>query len=103
VVPHVAEIVDIRAFRDDSFVVHFGGREAAIDARTLAQALLGLTDTIRTINREVNPGFEIDIEVDALGPGSFRARLRTVKRSAGNLFSAKGAEAIILSVLVDQI
>jgi hypothetical protein len=79
--------------------VHFGGRAEAVDARTFAQAILGLTEALRTINREINPGYDLDVEIDAIGHGSFRARLRTVKRSIGNIFSSKGAEAIVVSVL----
>jgi hypothetical protein len=100
----MAEVIDLREFSDDSFVIHFGGERHGIDAATFAQALLGFTEAMRSINRELNPGYELDVVIEAVGPGSFRARLRAVKRAAGNLFSTQTVSGtIILGLLVNFI
>jgi hypothetical protein len=85
----MAEVIDLREFSDDRFVIHFGGERGGMDATTFAQALTGFTEALRSINRALEPGYDLDVIIEAVGPGSFRAQLRAVRRSAENLFSAK--------------
>jgi hypothetical protein len=93
-------VIDLREISDDSFVVHFGsGRPGEINARTFGEALLHLTDALREINAEINPGYELDVLVEALGSGSFRARLRTLNAATGNLFSQQQLNNFIVGVL----
>jgi hypothetical protein len=42
--------------------------------------LIALEDALREVNRVVNPDFELELLVAALEDGSFRARLRIIKR-----------------------
>ncbi len=83
----MTKVIDLRDLSDDSFVIHFGGERRGMDATTFAQALTGFTEALRSINRELEPGYDLDVIIEAVGPGSFRARLQAVKKSAGNLFS----------------
>jgi hypothetical protein len=64
---------DLTKLRDDEVVFHFGGRLNEVDAYTFANTLLALVDGLRAVNQQINPGFGIDIRIDALGGGSFRA------------------------------
>jgi hypothetical protein len=84
---------------EDSFVIHFGGEFARINAYTLASSLVNLADAAKAANTSINPGFEIEVIVEALGSGSFRARLRTIYKEAENLFSRESLRAIVLSVI----
>lgn len=90
---------DLSAFDDDGFVLHFGGRTHEIDALTFGNALVSIAEAVRAINLEVNPGFALEIAIDAVGPGSFRARLKTVKKTLKNLFSGSVPRDIIIGIL----
>jgi hypothetical protein len=70
----------------DEFVFHYGGQLNQINADTLANSLLDFSEAFKEINRVVNPEFEIEIYVDALGGGSFRARIKTVNKRISTLF-----------------
>jgi len=93
-------VFDLRELSDDDFVIHFGGAQNQVDAGTLGNALLALSDAIKAINDEINPGYTIAITVSAFGPGSFRARVKTEKRKIGSLFSASKAVDYALGALV---
>ena len=78
-------------FADDTVVLHFGGDAERIDAYTLADALIGFADMARAINSTIDPGTEIELLVEATGPGSFRARIRRIKKDYGGLLAVSGA------------
>jgi hypothetical protein len=84
---------------EDSFVIHFGGEFARINAYTLATTLVNLADAAKAANASINPGYEIEIVVEALGAGSFRTKIRTLYESADNLFSKDSLRVIVLSVI----
>lgn len=77
-------------FEDDTIVLHFGGAEGNIDAYTLAEALIGFADMARAISATVDPGTDIELLVEATGPGSFRTRIRRVKKDYGGLLTIGG-------------
>lgn len=91
--------VDLLEFDDDGFVLHFGGRTNEVDALTFGNALVSIAEAIRAINQQINPGFALEIAIDAVGPGSFRARLKTAKKTLKNLFSANIPRDIIIALL----
>lgn len=84
------KVIDLRTLQDD-FVVHYGGELNRVNAYTFANSLVALANAIRATNALVHPGHDIEIAIEALARGSFRARIRTKKFSIGNLFSAQGA------------
>ena len=84
---------------DDAFIITFAGEFGRINAYTLASSLVGLADAAKAANALINPGYEIEIVVEAVGEGSFQARVRAVYNEAGNLFSRQGLESIIFSVI----
>jgi hypothetical protein len=94
--------VSIRQF-EESFVVHFGSNFERINAYTLASSLVALADAAKAANAAINPGFEIEVVVEALGPGSFKAKIRAFYKSASNLFTTDNAKAIVLGVIASYI
>ncbi|MEX3924015.1 hypothetical protein AB4Y36_08300 [Paraburkholderia sp. BR10936] len=83
----------------DRFVLHFETPKQSINAYALASTLVALADAVREANSIINPGYDVEVVVDTLEPGSFRAIVRTVLREAHNLFSAENARNIVLSIL----
>lgn len=90
--------VNVGAF-EDSFVIHFGGDFSRINAYTLATALTNIADAAKAANATLNPGWSIEVVVEAAAPGSFKTKIRTIYRSAENLFSTDNVRAIVLSVI----
>jgi hypothetical protein len=78
-------------FEGDTIVLHFGGAEGSIDAYTLAEALIGFADMARAISATVEPGTDIELLVEATGPGSYRTRIRRIKKDYGGLITVGGA------------
>lgn len=69
--------VDLTSARDeDGFVVYFGGAPNEVDTYTFANALVALSDAFREINAQVNPGFALELRLESLSEGSFRAKVR---------------------------
>jgi hypothetical protein len=69
--------VDLSTTRDrDGFVFYFGGEPNEVDTYTFANALLALSDAFREINAQVNPGFSLELRLEAVAEGSFKARLK---------------------------
>jgi len=95
--------MDIRVdeFEDDSIVLHFGGVAGSIDAYTLAEALIGFADMASAISATIDPGSEIDIIVEATGPGSFRTRIRRIKKDYGGLLRV--AEMVFWGIVVNYV
>jgi hypothetical protein len=79
--------IDFRIFEGERVVVHFGGDNGSIDAQTFGNALVAFTDAVLAINNVINPGQEIEILLEAQGPGSFRAVVRRVAKDIGGFFS----------------
>lgn len=75
-------------FEGDTIVVHYGG-ETSINVYTVTQSLIGFADTARAISAIIDPGHEIEIVIEATGPGSFRALIRRIRKPAviGGLFA----------------
>lgn len=95
-------VLDISQF-ENSFVIHFATEDKQINAYTLASTLVGLADAAKAANASVNPGHNIEIVVEALGEGSFRAKISAVYTAAGNLFSKQSLQAIVLSIIASFI
>lgn len=88
---------------EESFVIRFGTEHSRINAYTLATSLVALADAAKSANAAINPGFEIEVVVESLGAGSFKAKLKAVYRASGNLFSGGAVQAIVLNVIANYI
>jgi len=96
--------IDLRTFSDNEFVLHFGGRPSEVDAFTFANSLLAISEALRAINREISPDTSVEIAIDAVGTGSFRARIKKTKRGDGSLLKTLGKEigVTLLAALIAE-
>ena len=95
-------VVEIAQF-ENQVVIHFDTDDVRINAYTLASTLVALADAAKAANTALNVGCEIEIVVEALGPGSFRAQIRALYSSTRNLFSNQIVMALVLGVLSNYI
>jgi hypothetical protein len=90
--------IELSAF-DECIVVHFGGPLGRINAYTLATTLVNIADAAKIANATINPGWDIEVVVEAFGSGSFRASLKPVYRGLQNIFQSQELRSIVLSVI----
>lgn len=83
----------------DRFVLYFETPRREISAYALATSLVGLADAVREANAIVNPGYVVEVVVEALADGSFKATVRTIFTKAKNLFSHQAVQAVILGIV----
>lgn len=96
------KVVDISQF-EDSVVLHFDTEGHRINAYTLASTLVSLADAAKAANSSINPGYEVEIVVESLGAGSFRAKIRALYRKNRNLFSKEVVVALIVGIIGNYI
>ncbi len=96
------QIVDISKF-EDSVVLHFETEGQKINAYTLASTLVSIADAAKAANASLNFGYDIEIVVEAIGPGSFRAKIKAVYTAAKSLFSREVVMGIVLGVVGNYI
>lgn len=70
----------------DSVVLHYGGELQQINANTFANSILILSKVIQEINNDVNHSHVLTINIEALGGGSFRAKIKKQIKSIKGLF-----------------
>lgn len=87
----------------DTLVLHIRKEGHTINAYSLASTLVSIADAAKAANAEINPGYDIEVVVEALSDGSVKATLKAVYRSLGNLFSKNAVQAIVLGVLTNYI
>lgn len=87
----------------DRFILYFETPRPEISAYALASALVGLTDAVREANATVNPGYRVEVVVEALSSGSFKATVKTVFTQARNLFSGTAVQAVIWGIVSTHI
>lgn len=86
-------LIDLRGIGDE-LVIHFGGEDNKIDAEVFARSLLEFTLAIKAIDRRINVDADMEIYVEAIDGGSFRAWIRGNKST---LMKA-GASVVIQQV-----
>src|SRR6185437_2105122 len=95
--------IDLRDLPSDEFVLHFGGRPNEVNAFTFSNSLLSLAEALREINAQVNPTRSIEIAIEAVGSGSFRAKLKTRAKSITGLFSDDATKNLLIGILASFI
>jgi hypothetical protein len=95
-------VVDIAQF-ENSVVIHFDTEDKRINAYTFASTLVALADAAKAANTTLNVGCEIEIVVEALGAGSFRALIRALYSNSRNLFANQVVISLVLGVLGNYI
>lgn len=88
---------------EDTLVLHFETQGNRINAYTLATTLVAVADAAKAANAAINPGHEIEVVVEALAAGSFKATLKTLYKSRPGVLSAKLAGAIVIGLLTNFI
>lgn len=73
------QVVDLRDLGPD-FIIHLGVEGSVVHATTLSETLQAVKQFIDAANQEIEPGSEIEIYVEALKPGSFKAQLKFIRR-----------------------
>jgi hypothetical protein len=96
------QIIDIREF-EESVVLHFGGPFKRINAYTLASSLVAIADAAKEANEIINPGYSVEVVVEAFGEGSFKAKIKTIYKGVNNLFSAQTLKAIAIGVITSYV
>lgn len=84
---------------EESFVIYLGGESGNINAYTLASTLISFADAAKAANDFINPGYNIEVRVIALGNGSFKTQIKAVYDEAKNLFTKDNLKAIVLGVI----
>ncbi|WP_147277322.1 hypothetical protein [Rhodovulum sp. 12E13] len=93
-------IIDLSEFRDsDGFVLNYGGRPHEVNVYTFAHSLVAFTDAYREIASQVHPELAVELSLQAVGPGSFRGKVKSQLSGLKGLFS-KAAELTVLPLLV---
>ena len=90
--------VNLGDLRGDQIVIHYGGALTSVDAYTFANSLIAFADTVRAVNSAIEPSLNIEIRLEAIGAGSFRAILRRMPKGLGGFFS-RGAEAVFWGIV----
>ncbi len=96
------QVMDVREFETD-FVIYFSGEPRRINAYTLASSLVSLADAVKAANSLVNPGYDVEVVVEAFGEGSFKAKIRALYSGASNLFSTENLKAIAFSIIATYV
>ncbi len=73
----------------DTLVLHFETQGRRINAYTLASTLVAIADAAKAANVSLNPGYEIEVVVEAIGPGSFRAKIKALYKSKGGILAGE--------------
>lgn len=87
----------------DRFVLYFDTPRREVNALALATTLIGLADAVREANAAVNPGYRVEVVVEALEGGSFEAVVRTIYEKTRDLFSHEAVKAIVYGIIATYI
>ena len=93
---HIAEF-------ENTIVLYFQTSEPRINAYALAATLVALSDSAKAAARTLNSGVEIEIVVEALNSGSFRAKVTAVAREAGLFVKNQLATGVVIGVLASYV
>lgn len=94
-------VVNIAQF-EDSLVLHFEVEQRRINAYTLASTLIAIADAAKAANAVINPGYELEVVVEAITAGSFRATIRALYSKRG-ILAAQALATIALGVVSSYI
>jgi len=96
------KVVDISNF-EDSVVLHFETENHKINAYTLASTLVAIADAAKAANSTINAGYSVEITVDAIAAGSFRAKITASYKASKDLFSSHVVAGVIIGVIANYV
>jgi hypothetical protein len=88
---------------ENTVVLYFQTPESNINAYALAATLVALADSAKAAARTLNSGIEIEIVVESLSSGSFRAKVTAIAREAGLFVKNQVATGVIIGVLASYV
>jgi hypothetical protein len=88
---------------ENTIVLYFQTPEPRVNAYALAATLVALADSAKAAARTLNSGVEIEIVVEALSSGSFRAKVTAVAREAGLFVKNQVVTGIVIGVLASYV
>jgi len=88
---------------ENGFVLYFETPETRINAYALASTLVALSDAAKAANRNLNSGFDIEIVVEALAGGSFKARIAAIAKVTGIFVAQQVVLPTVVGVLASYI
>lgn len=88
---------------ENTVVLYFQTPEPRINAYALAATLTALADAAKAAARTLNSGVDVEIVVEALSSGSFRAKVTAVARQAGLFAKNQVVTGLIIGVLSSYI
>lgn len=83
----------------NGFALYFETPESRINAYAFASTLVALADAAKAAGRTLNSAIDIEIVVEALGSGSFRARVVAIARESGLFVKQQLLTGIIIGVV----
>lgn len=84
---------------ENTIVLYFQTPEPRVNAYALAATLVALADSAKAAARTLNSGVEIEIVVEALSSGSFRAKVTAIAREAGLFVKNQVITNVLIGVL----
>ena len=87
--------LDLTNARDSDFVIYFGGEPKEVDTYTFANALVAISDSMRAINAHVNPGYAVELRLEAVAEGSFQAKVKEHAKSIKDALKFTGVNVIL--------
>ena len=95
-------VIDISKF-EDSVVLYFDTDDKRINAYTLASILVSIADAAKAANTTLNAGHDVEIIVEALGSGSFKAKITALYKNSKNIFSSQLVAGVIIGLISNYI
>jgi hypothetical protein len=81
------------------FVLYFETPESRINAYAFASTLVALADAAKAAGRTINGAVDFEIVVEALGSGSFRARISAIARESGLFVKQQLLPGLLIGIL----
>ena len=94
--------IDLSKLPDSEIVLHFGGRSNEIDAFTFSNSLVAFAEALQEINRQISPELAVEVAIEGVGPGCFRAKINTKIKSLGGLWRGVG-KPLLIGILASYI
>lgn len=93
--------IDLRRLPADEFVLHFGGRPNEVDAFTFSNSLIALSEALQEVNRQISPDAALEVTIEGIGPGSFRAKIKTARKGLSGLFTSPAVRGAAVGLVVN--
>jgi hypothetical protein len=94
------DFINLAELPDNKFVIHYGGKLNEVNAYTLSNSLICISNLIDEINQRLNPDFAIEVRVEAIGIGSFRPTIKLVRKHLATVFKGVIKKEQIIPILI---